>query len=183
MRNDDVLRIVLVGKTGSGKSASGNTIMSFEAFESKMSPKSVTGCCKEASGKVLFINISVVDTPGFFDTRFSEDETNEKISACIKLAAPGPHAFLLVIELGRFTLEEQRCVEMIQKVFGQESDNYTMVLFTNGDKLEGKPVEDFLKEDENLKELVSKCKGGYHVVTLLFGVMLQCETVRLSLWN
>ncbi|KAI4800644.1 hypothetical protein KUCAC02_009571 [Chaenocephalus aceratus] len=38
-----------------------------------------------------------------------------------------------------------------------------MVLFTHGDLLKGTPIEEFLKESEELKELVARCNGQYHV--------------------
>ncbi|KAE8290529.1 hypothetical protein D5F01_LYC10106 [Larimichthys crocea] len=63
---------------------------------------------------------------------------------------------------GRFT-EEKKTVKNIQKIFREESDKYSMVLFTHGDWLKGKPIEDFLAESEELQELMAKCNGQYHV--------------------
>ncbi|KAK9538407.1 hypothetical protein VZT92_003578 [Zoarces viviparus] len=78
-------------------------------------------------------------------------------------ASPGPHVFLVVIQLGRYTEEEKNTVLKIQKLFGEGADRYSMVLFTHGDQLKGKPIEEFLKDSEDLKELVDKCNGHYHV--------------------
>uniref|UniRef100_A0A4W5PQG5 AIG1-type G domain-containing protein n=1 Tax=Hucho hucho TaxID=62062 RepID=A0A4W5PQG5_9TELE len=46
---------------------------------------------------------------------------------------------------------------------GKPSLIYTMVLFTGGDQLEGKPVEDLLKDNSQLLQLISTCRGRYHV--------------------
>lgn len=91
-----------------------------------------------------------------------------------KLLRPWSHFVLLLqrrslksgedlSKLDRFTDEEKNTVQKIQKIFGEEADKYSMVLFTHGDQLKGKPIEEFLKDSEDLQELVARCNGQYHV--------------------
>lgn len=96
-------------------------------------------------------NLVFIDTPGIFHDKMTEEELQKEIMKCITYAAPGPHAFVYVLQPWPLTQEDKTTKDVIQSIFGKESKDYTLVLYTCGD-LDIKEKEKHKKEHEKFRE-------------------------------
>ncbi|XP_053494045.1 uncharacterized protein LOC128615751 [Ictalurus furcatus] len=166
--SSDELKLVLLGRTGAGKSAAGNVILGRDEF--KLRGDDATGAttqsCVKGTAVIGQKQVTVVDTPDWFWPGCPPEKLATHLSSCMDLCAPGPHAFLLCVPVtlpGRSHLHD---LGSIRNSFGPHAIlRHTLVLFTHSDMLKDGNVEEYIAAKRpELLELVEKCGDRYHVL-------------------
>lgn len=152
--------MVVIGKTGAGKSATCNMIIGKDMFKSGISMAGgVTTETQHQRVDVYGQKLLLIDTPGVFDTKSAADKTEREIKKCIGIGAPGLHAILFVMRLDRFTEEDTNTIDTFLKYFGKsEMEAHVIIVFTHGDELGNIDLEDYLSETaQELQVFMDRC--------------------------
>ncbi|XP_006805372.1 GTPase IMAP family member 9-like [Neolamprologus brichardi] len=129
------LRIILVGKTGAGKTSTINTFLGKPAVK-KNRLLSGTTPCKTETAQFGDQELVLVDTPGLCHTKFTKEEVLSEITASVFEADQGPHVFLYVQKWEGDNTEDEKRVEALKKMFGDASGPYFFLLMTHVDGAE-----------------------------------------------
>uniref|UniRef100_A0A3Q3EBR0 AIG1-type G domain-containing protein n=1 Tax=Labrus bergylta TaxID=56723 RepID=A0A3Q3EBR0_9LABR len=165
--NDDTKKksAILLGLSGSGKSSALNLILERTGNKHSNDESSheapQTLCCERKQVLAAGRKLVLVDTPELWDE--DEVEDLEVVKDCLSLSYPGPHVFLLVLQVGRFTRGESEMLQRLQKIFGRELVEYAIVLFISFDS--SQKIDDYVMEAHaTLQDLIRKCGSRYYVL-------------------
>lgn len=158
---DKEIRIVLVGVTGKGRRSTQRTIVGDKTADNESPAREK---CLMKAKDVAGYKVVVVDTPGLCSFSGDDEKVLKEIKRSIRLLDPGPHVFLYVMDVDKFTPQYQETLDKICDTFGKNILKYTMVLFTHRYKLGDKPIDEFIEENTDLKALIWRCKERYHAI-------------------
>ena len=164
--------VVVVGKTGGGKSTVANKILGQVKFAVKNVAASVTlkveahCCCLDDESSPTVYSFKVIDTVGLFDTKVTNVAAVKKMKNFFQNECPeGVNLVLFVCRKGRFTEEERSTFDYIMKHFRKQISDFSALVFTHCETESDSANQEFLISfEKEASDIVSFMKKGIYMV-------------------
>jgi len=140
-------RIIVMGKTGSGKSSILNALISKEHFKVGNTilseTKEVQTLKAKFKGKANSPEIEFIDTPGFFDSSSRDNKIIAKIAMSLHEIHDGVNLVLFCFPAFEIRLDSsmQASWRFLRLVMGRAVYEHVIIILTHGDKLNTKELE------------------------------------------
>jgi AIG1 family len=162
--------ILLLGRTGNGKSTVANVISNTNRFAESELGVSETRGIQEGIFRVRSENIEyhIVDTIGIGDTRFDERQVLVKLAEAANAIRNGLNQIFFVTS-GRFTEEEVKAYTLLRTVFfAEDIGRYTTIIRTKFPTFRraercAADKEAMIRENEDVADIIQSCKRLIHV--------------------
>ncbi|CAL1532622.1 unnamed protein product [Lymnaea stagnalis] len=170
--NGQNLHLLLLGRTGNGKSSSGNSILGKPAFKPSASTSSVTTEILSDSETIGGQLITVIDGPGLDDTEKTSKEdflaSISSVEKALDLCDYGFSAIIVVLRFGfRFTRQESDAIRLMRSILGKDVlKKYGVCLMTHGDNFEFEMTQDV--EESKAMSFKEWCEAQTGDIKVLF---------------
>ncbi|CAL1534688.1 unnamed protein product [Lymnaea stagnalis] len=169
---EETIRLLMVGRTGNGKSSTGNTIFNSKVFKThepnRASKEAVEFHCGRVGGTSWGVTVRLVDGTCVGDAVSDLSGGKEALLESLRSIwchEPEFHAILFVLKYGvRFTKQEKDAVQCVKSMFGEDVfRKWGVIVMTYGDNFETdnderKSFEDWCREQSgDFKSLCEEC--------------------------
>ncbi|XP_051531146.1 GTPase IMAP family member 8-like isoform X2 [Myxocyprinus asiaticus] len=116
--------------------------------------------------------ITLINTPCWwkeYGMKDSPEVVKQELVCSVLKCPPGPHVFLLAIDLSLpFTQEQRISIEEHLNLFGERIWSHVIVLFTRTVSLNDKSIEQHIQsQGEDLQQIIQRCGGRYHIFDIV----------------
>ncbi|KAI5620926.1 GTPase IMAP family member 7-like [Silurus asotus] len=114
-------------------------------------------------GNVCERNVTLVNTPNLDNHKILHYMLKKELKKAICFSCPGPHAVLFVLNASEVPQNVFDIFKPVVQYFGEHILNHTIIILYHEEKTLSLPLEEIVKKNKQLMELLKKCGHRYLV--------------------
>jgi GTP-binding protein EngB required for normal cell division len=167
------VKILVIGRTGSGKSTLINNILGRKIAPVGHRLYSETRTVSAYKKEIYGVSVTVCDTPGLGDTSGNEEEYMKNIKAFC--GDPDLVIYCQSMDNTRWHADDENAIKIVTKHLGKEIWNYSMLALTFADKFVANLPEN--EVDESFKQRRSDSEQMFKGTLKKIGVILTPDKI------